>query len=787
MSTKGFNHGFLLAFLLLHIVFASVLAANENDFYIVFMRDHPMNERLKIETHLNVLSSLKESENDASKSHVYSYTKSFNAFAAKLSEDEATKLSSMDEVVSVFRNQYHKLHTTRSWDFIGLTPSSKRVKAESDIIVGVFDTGIMQESELCRPLIFVGRLQIRITPTSESFTDEGFGPPPRKWKGSCPKAANFSGCNNYFTINSFASRSKLIGARHYKLDNQPNPSDILSPIDTNGHGTHTSSTATGSLIPNANVFGLAQGTARGAVPSARVAMYKICWSTGCSDMDILAAFDDAIHDGVDVISLSVGGVSGLYTQDSISVGSFHATRKGVLTVASAGNSGPDAGSVSNHAPWILTVAANGIDRQFRSKVDLGNGVTLSGIGVSTIEPKQKLYPFASGVDVAKDSDNKDLARYCQQDSMDPKKVKGKIIYCEDSRGSDSVVKALGGVGTVIKTDTYLDTAFLYIIPSTVVDTANGEKLNQYINSTKTPSAVVHKSEGVKIPAPVVASFSSRGPNSGSKHILKPDITAPGIDILASYTPLKSLTGKEGDTQFSKFNFMSGTSMSCPHVAGSAAYVKSFHPDWSPAAIKSALVTTATQMNSKTDKDAEFAYGSGQVNPAKAINPGLVYDMDDTSYIQFLCHEQYKEADIGGLIGQKNVNCSQFVRENGEDALNYPTMQLALRSNKKTTTGNFWRSVTNVGPPKSVYNVTIKAPAGVKIVVKPMSLSFTKASEKKSFKVVVKAKPISKNVMILSGSLTWKSSDYTVRSPIVIYNQLAEQDMELEESDLVKSQ
>ncbi|GFP85994.1 xylem serine proteinase 1 [Phtheirospermum japonicum] len=162
-------------------------------------------------------------------------------------------------------------------------------------------------------------------------------------------------------------------------------------------------------------------------------------------------------------------------------------------------------------------------------------------------------------------------------------------------------------------------------------------------------------------------------------------------------------------------------------------------------------------------------------------------MDDMSYIQFLCHEGYNETDIGGLIGQGPVNCSEFVHTTGEDALNYPTMQLTLRSNKEPTTGNFRRTVTNVGPPQSVYNATIKAPAGVEIVVQPMSLSFSKASQKRSFKVVVKAKPVSKNVMILSGSLTWKSSGHTVRSPIVIYNQWAEQDMELGEGDLIKSQ
>ncbi|KAL8541271.1 hypothetical protein ACS0TY_002493 [Phlomoides rotata] len=740
MSKKNHN---LWPYLLLHLILftTTFVAAIENDYYIVFLKDQASTERLELETtHLNVLSSLKGSENDASESLVYSYTNSFNAFAAKLSAEEASVLSNMDEVVSVFPNQYRKLHTTKSWEFIGLTPNSRRnVKLESNIIVGLLDTGI--------------------TPESESFKDDGLGPPPPKWKGSCSHFANFSGCNN-----------KLIGAKYFKLDKQPNPADILSPIDVDGHGTHTSSTLAGVPVPNANLNGLAKGTARGAVPSARVAMYKVCWEmTGCADMDILAAFDAAISDGVDIISISIGGVTGSYTSDSIAVGAFHAMRKGILTVASAGNDGPNIGSVVNHAPWILTVGASGIDRQFISKVVLGNGVTLPGVGISTFEPKQKWYPLASGVDAAKSSDKKDDSIHCVENAMDPKKVEGKLVYCKlASWGADSVVKGLGGAGVVIEGDVFLDAAQIFMAPATIVNSTTGKIINDYIQSTKTPSAVIYRSEEIKIRAPFVASFSSRGPNYGTKHVLKPDIIAPGIDILASYTPLKSLTGLKGDTQYSKFTVMSGTSMACPHVAGVAAYVKSFHPKWSPAAIRSAIITTATLMSPKVDKDAEFAYGAGQVNPTKAISPGLIYDLDDMSYIQFLCHEGYNGTSIGSLVGQGLINCSSLIPAKGEDALNYPTMQLRL-SEQEPTTAVFRRTVTNVGRPESVYNVTIKAPAGAEIVVNPTTLNFSKAYQKRSFKVMVKAKPIDSNVGVLSASVTWRSSHYTVRTPIALYS------------------
>ncbi|KAK1376262.1 subtilisin-like protease SBT4.14 [Heracleum sosnowskyi] len=716
----------------------------QKEFYIVFLEDHLGDQDLLLQQrHINILTSLKGCEDDARESLVYSYTKSFNAFAAELHEHEANRLSGMDGVLSVYQNKYHQLHTTESWDFIGLAQNTKRrLKMERDIIVGVLDTGI--------------------TPESESFSDYGLGPPPVKWKGSCLKSANFSGCNN-----------KLIGAQHFKLDKIiPDAPEILSPIDVDGHGTHTSSTVAGALVPNATLSGLAKGTARGAVPSARIAMYKVCWQDyGCSDMDILAAFEAAIHDGVDVVSISIGGSTKGYDTNSIAIGSFHAMRKGIITVASAGNSGPSLGSVSNNAPWIFTVAASGISRQFNSKVVLGNGQTILGIGVNLFQPKQKPYPLTIGADAAKNRASKDSAEYCIEDSMDANKVKGKVVHCKlSSWGVDSVIKSLGGIGTIIESEEFLDTPMIYMAPSTMVNSTTGKVISKYITSTKTPSGVIYKSEETRIPAPFIASFSSRGPNPGARHLLKPDIAAPGIDILAAYTPLKSLTGLKGDTQHSKFTLMSGTSMACPHVGGAAAYVKSFHPDWSPAAIKSAIMTTATPMNSKINDEAEFAYGAGQLNPRRATSPGLIYDMDDMAYIQFLCHEGYTGASFGQLIGTKSINCSNLIPASGEDAINYPTMQLIVESSEKgQRTGVFRRTVTNVGPAMAVYNASITAPKGLEISVAPTSLSFTRVSQKKSFKVVVKTKLTSSAKIAVSGSLIWKSPRHVVRSPIVVYN------------------
>lgn len=179
------------------------------------------------------------------------------------------------------------------------------------------------------------------------------------------------------------------------------------------------------------------------------------------------------------------------------------------------------------------------------------------------------------------------------------------------------------------------------------------------------------------------------------------------------------------------------------------------------------ICEATPMSRKVNDDAEFAYGAGQVNPRRAMSPGLVYDMNELSYVQFLCHEGFSAKAIGTITGSKSINCSSLLPGLGSDALNYPTMQLSLKDGNEPTIGVFRRRVTNVGPPKSVYNATIKAPQGVEITVRPSRLVFTRALQAKSFKVVVKAKSMASKRMA-SGSLIWRSFRHVVRSPIVIY-------------------
>ncbi|XAR60012.1 Cucumisin [Bertholletia excelsa] len=303
------------------------------------MGDLPEDESSATSLHVNMLQKVVGSE--AENRLLHSYSKSFNGFSAKLTEEEMEELSDMDGMVSVFQSQKQKLHTTRSWDYMNFPLQVKRSKLESDVIVGVIDSGIW--------------------PESESFSDEGLGPPPSKWKGICQSFSNFT-CNK-----------KIIGARYSHKEGPIPKKDIPSPMDSDGHGTHTASTAAGNIVSKASLFGLGLGTARGGVPSARIAVYKACWSHGCPDTDLLAAFEDAITDGVDIISISVGSNFATdYFSNSIAIGSFHAMKKGIVTSAAAGNEGPHRQTIANVAPWLLSVASGTTDRKFLTPVKLGN-------------------------------------------------------------------------------------------------------------------------------------------------------------------------------------------------------------------------------------------------------------------------------------------------------------------------------------------------------------------------------------------------------------------------------
>ncbi|KAL9370690.1 hypothetical protein Peur_035830 [Populus x canadensis] len=703
---------------------------------------------------------------------LHTYDTVFHGFSAILTPDRAATLSQHPSVLAVIEDQRKQLHTTRSPQFLGLR-NQRGLWSDSnygsDVIIGVLDTGIW--------------------PERRSFSDVNLGPVPGRWKGICEVGERFTARN---------CNKKLIGARffikgHEAVGGAMGPispiNDTLefkSPRDADGHGTHTASTAAGRHAFRASMEGFAAGIAKGVAPKARLAVYKVCWkNAGCFDSDILAAFDAAVKDGVDVISISIGGGNGIsapYYLDPIAIGAYGAASRGVFVSSSAGNDGPNFMSVTNLAPWIVTVGAGTIDRSFPAVVVLGNGKKLSGVSLYAGLPLSgKMYPLVypgkSGVLAAS---------LCMENSLDPKMVRGKIVVCD--RGSSPrvakglVVKKAGGVGMILANGVSNGEGLVgdaHLIPACALGSDEGDAVKAYVSSTSNPVATIAFKGtviGIK-PAPVVASFSGRGPNGISPEILKPDLIAPGVNILAAWTDAAGPTGLESDPRKTEFNILSGTSMACPHVSGAAALLKSAHPHWSPAAIRSAMMTTANTFNNlnqpMTDEatgkvSSPYDLGAGHLNLDRAMDPGLVYDITNNDYVNFLCGIGYGPRVIQ-VITRSPVRCP--VKKPLPENFNYPSLAALFSSSAKgASSKTFIRTVTNVGQPNAVYRFTIQAPKGVTVIVKPRKLVFTEAVKKRSFIVTITAN--TRNLIMgdsgaVFGSISWSDGKHVVRSPIVV--------------------
>ncbi|RVW29584.1 Subtilisin-like protease SBT5.6 [Vitis vinifera] len=677
----------------------------ERKVYIVYFGEHSGQKALhEIEDyHHSYLLSVKASEEEARDSLLYSYKHSINGFAAVLSPHEVTKLSEMDEVVSVFPSQRkkHTLHTTRSWEFVGLEKELGREQLKKQK-----KTRNLLEKARYGDQIIVGMVDNGVWPESKSFSDEGMGPIPKSWKGICQTgvAFNSSHCNRHGdTVQSpFQDEDesgpirvhtpwKLIGARYYlkgyESDNGPlnTTTDYRSPRDKDGHGTHTASTVAGRRVHNVSALGYAPGTASGGAPLARLAIYKVCWpipgqtkvkGNTCYEEDMLAAIDDAM-----------------------------------LMEFIAGNSGPAPSTLSNPAPWIITVGASSIDRAFVTPLVLGNGMKLMGQSVTPYKLKKRCTPWysqqmPSSLECPRTILQRNLTfQNCNFGSLDPKKVKGKIVLC--LRGGMTLriekgieVKRAGGVGFILGNtpENGFDLpADPHLLPATAVSSEDVTKIRNYIKSTKKPMATIIPGRTVlhAKPAPFMASFISRGPNTIDPNILKHG---------AKDHPLQ------------------------------VALLKAIHPNWSSAAIRSALMTTAGLVNNIgkpiTDSSGNptnpFQYGSGHFRPTKAADPGLVYDTTYTDYLLYLCNIGVKSLD-------SSFKCPKVSPSSNN--LNYPSLQISKLKRKVTVT----RTATNVGSARSIYFSSVKSPVGFSVRVEPSILYFNHVGQKKSFDITVEAR------------------------------------------------
>ncbi|XP_019087338.1 PREDICTED: subtilisin-like protease SBT3.18 [Camelina sativa] len=701
---------------------------------------------------------------------LYSYNYGFSGFSAKLNSTQAASLAKLDQVITVFKSKSLKLHTTRSWDFLGLTVDNVRrtpppqLAYGSDIIVGIFDTGIW--------------------PESESFKEPTEAKPiPSSWNGICVGGEDFDPtvhCNR-----------KLIGARFYlrgfeetygPIDFTRDP-EYRSPRDYLGHGTHTASTAVGSVVRNVSGFSdLGRGTARGGAPLARLAVFKTCWGKDlegvCTEADILAAFDDAIHDGVHVISASFGSSPPLspFFESSADIGAFHAAERGISVVFSCGNDGPDPGVVQNVSPWVVSVAASTVDRSFPTRIVIDGSFTLTGQSLISQEITGILEVattyFSGGV--------------CKWENWLKIIASETIILCFSTLGPVQFIEEAQAAAIRANASALIFAASptkqlaeeVDMIPTVRVDILHGTMIRNYLARSPTvPVVKIGPSKTVigETTAPTVAYFSSRGPSSQSPDILKPDITAPGIGILAAWPSKTPPTMLPGDHRSIEWNFQSGTSMSCPHVAGVMALLQSAHPDWSPAAIRSAIMTTAYTRDTSYDlilsggsmKSTDpFDIGAGHINPLKAMDPGLIYNTRTEDYVLFLCNIGYTDQQIKSMLlhSESSTICfpSHSYRTNAD--FNYPSITIpSLRF-----TRTIKRTVSNVGPNKStVYFVDIIRPVGVEVAIWPQIMVFSKCQQEHSYYVTFKPTKIS-SARYVFGEIIWTDGVHRVRSPLVVF-------------------
>ncbi|KAH7567440.1 hypothetical protein JRO89_XS07G0074100 [Xanthoceras sorbifolium] len=680
---------------------------------------------------------------------LYSYNHVINGFSASLTPAEHEAVKSSPGYISSIRDLPVKPDTTHSSQFLGLSSKSGAwavSKFGQDVIIGVVDTGIW--------------------PESESFHDKGMTEIPSRWKGECETGAKF---------NSSSCNKKLIGARFFNkglIAKNPNITiSMNSTRDIDGHGTHTSSTAAGSNIEAATYFGYASGTAGGMAPQARVAMYKALWDEGAYTSDIIAAIDQAISDGVDVMSMSLGLDEVALYEDPIAIATFAAIEKNIFVSTSAGNRGPYLETLHNGIPWVLTVAAGTIDREFGATITLGNGFKVTG---------SSLYPGNSSLS--------DFPIVFMDDCLNLtklRKVGEKIVVCQDKNGkslSDQVdnIGSTKLAGAVFISDyndlgSFIQSSYAAIF----VNSKNGEIIKDYIikNSTEPKARMEFQITNVGTkPAPTVTSYSSRGPSQSCPYVLKPDIMAPGDFILAAWPPNIAVAQVNTELVYSNFNLLSGTSMACPHASGIGALLKGAHPDWSPAAIRSAMMTTSDSIDNTNgpiidigddNKPASpLAMGAGHINPNKALDPGLIYDAAMEDYVNLLCALNYTMKQIQTITKSSPINCSTPSLD-----LNYPSFIALLNPNdtkSESKTVQFQRTVTSVGEGMSTYTARVTPVKGFKISVIPDRLVFKGKYAKQSYKLTIEG-PSKMQEMVVFGYLSWVEigGNHEVKSPIVV--------------------
>ena len=614
----------------------------------------------------------------------YHYTVSLNGFAADLSAQQARTLSRQQGVVAVVPDRVRHLDSWHTPQLLGLSGPTGMWRqlggpasaggAGRGTVIGVVDSGIDSDSA--------------------SFATVGSGVP-AGYSGSCQHGADDDRAGR-FTCND-----KLVGGRYF-LKGQGGAGavweqEFLSPEDYNGHGSHTASTAAGNHGVPAIAEGTDLGRVSGTAPAAKVASYKACWTAAdltasCMTSDAVAAIDRAVADGVDVVDYSVSGTIGDIV-DPVELAFLHAADSGVFVAASAGNRGPASTTVAHPSPWVTTVAA-ATHYAFPATVALGNGERY--VGASAAPDDVSEAPLVLGRDVAIEGADPAEAQLCFPDTLDPAAVAGAIVVCDrgtsDRVEKSAVVANAGGVGALLvnSSPNSLNTD-LHAVPTVHIADTGYDGIYAYVEGSDDPTAKLLAHTGRQSPRPpALGEISSRGPSvAGDGDVLKPDLAAPGIDVLGAVAP-------EGNGGHG-YDFSSGTSMSAANVAGLAALLMQAHPRWSPMAVKSAMMTTTSNLTDTTDP---FDQGAGFVQPRRMLDPGLVVDSGLPDWSRYLAGQGHR-----GVFPVRPLRASN---------LNQPSVAVNGLAGRERVL----RTVTNVDDSTSTYSVAVHGFEGISVTAVP---------------------------------------------------------------------
>ncbi|MEO5595701.1 MAG: S8 family serine peptidase, partial [Lysobacteraceae bacterium] len=532
------------------------------------------------------------------------YDAVLNGVAVQMSPAEAARLRGMPGIAKVEADFKRHVTTDRGPQWIkadkiwnGTATAPEPGNHGETIVVGVIDTGVNR--------------------THPSFSGAGLTNPRGKFYGLC--ASNASLCNN-----------KLIGMYDFTTGSgDAEPNDGLDKV---GHGSHTASTAVGA--PMNYTITLSTGAqvvnTRGVAYGANLITYKACEDkASCQGSWLIAALNQAVLDQVDVLSFSIGGGLDDPWTDSDTKAMLDARTGGTVVAVAAGNDGPNAGSLTSpsNAPWVLSVAATSHDRIYANKLDLSGGSTAppnGGVLVGAADTVGTgVLPMVRANPVLCDegSNTTGTAGENKPAAWNSTTYPGKMVVCDRGiypRVSKSKnVQLAGGAAMVLLnqiTDGNSIVADPHVIPSTHLGYSDSQALLTWLS---TGSGHKGKLEGTVITnlasqGDNLASFSGRGPVDTPAGVLKPDITAPGVSIIAA-----SNVG-------AGFNTLSGTSMATPHAAGAAALLMKAHPIWGPSQVISAMIGTARPSNKVGNNQigTPFDQGAGTLDLAKAVRVGL---------------------------------------------------------------------------------------------------------------------------------------------------------------------